>query len=62
MKNVCCDLEHSLYIVHRHPKDGIGYLVHVQKVLHSSDKTFVDYGDAKCKLEMQLAGRANMNG
>ena len=62
MKNLCCDLEHSLYMVHRNPKDGIGSLVHVKKVLHSSDKTCADYGDAKCKLEMQLAGRANING
>ena len=59
---VCCDLERGLYMVRKNPKGGIGYPVHVQKVLHSSDKTSVDCGDAKCKLEMQLAGRAKMTG
>ena len=57
---VCCD--RGLYMVYKNPKGGIGYPVHVQKVLHSSDKTSVDCGDAMCKLEMQLAGRAKMTG
>ena len=59
---VCCDLECGLYMVRRNPKGTIGYPVHVQKGLHSSDKTTVDCGEAKCKLEMQLAGRAKLTG
>ena len=59
---VCYDLERGLYMVRKNPKGSIGYPVHVHKVLHSSARASVDCGDAKCKLEMQLAGGAKMTG
>ena len=59
---VCCDQERGLYMVRKNQKGGIGYPVHVQKILHSSKSTSVDCCDPKCKLEMQLAGRAKMTG
>ena len=57
---VCCDQERGLYMVRKNQKGGIGYPVHVQKILHSSKSTSVECGDLKCRLEMQLAGRAKM--
>ena len=47
-------------MVRKNLKGGIGYPVHVQTILHSSKSTSVECGDLKCKLEMQLAGRAKM--
>ena len=44
----------------KNQKGGIGYPVHVQKVLHSSTLTSVDCSDVKCKVELQLAGRGKM--
>ena len=59
---VCCDQERGLYIVCKNQKGGIGYPVHVQKVIHCSKSTSVDCGDLKCKVEMQLASRAQLTG
>ena len=59
---VCCDQELGLYMVRRNQQGGIGFPVHVQKILHSSEVTSVDYRDLDCKMEMQVAGRAKMTG
>ena len=59
---VCCDQELGLYMVCRNQQGGIGFPVHVQKILHSSEVTSVDCGDLDCKMEMQVAGRAKMTG
>ena len=59
---LCCDQERELYMVRKNQKGGIGYPVHVQKSIHCSKSISVDCGDLKCKIEMQLACRANMTG
>ena len=57
---VCCDQEQGLYMVWKNQYGGIGFPVHVQKLLHSSEVISVDCGDLDCKMEMQVAGRARM--
>ena len=61
-KAVCCDQERGLYMVRKNQKGGIGYLVHVQKIIHGSKTASIDCGDINCKLEMQVASRAKMKG
>ena len=61
-KAVCCDQERGLYMVRKNEKGGIGYPVHVQKIIHDSTSTSIDCGDLNCKLELQLASRAKMKG
>ena len=43
--SMCCYLEAGLYMVCKNATGGIRYPVHVQKIIHSSEKLSVDYGD-----------------
>ena len=59
---VCCDQKRGLYMVRKTQNGGIGYPVHMQKIIHGSTSTSIDCGDLKCKIEMQVASRAKMPG
>ena len=56
---ICCDKTEGLYMVKKSVHGGIGYPLHVQKLLKSG---LVDCEDDRCREEMAIAARSGMNG
>eukprot|EP00112_Aurelia_sp_Birch-Aquarium-sp1_P013996 Seg2997.2 transcript_id=Seg2997.2/GoldUCD/mRNA.D3Y31 product="HMG domain-containing protein 3" protein_id=Seg2997.2/GoldUCD/D3Y31 len=59
---VCCDAGEGIYMVRKSKRGGIGYPLHVQKVVNSLDDKVVACEEESCRNEMQIASRSKMKG
>ena len=61
-KAVCCDRALGLYMVRNSPRGGVGYPIHVQKILHGGQEKVVDCENEACRQQMATASRSGMTG
>eukprot|EP00112_Aurelia_sp_Birch-Aquarium-sp1_P019165 Seg469.5 transcript_id=Seg469.5/GoldUCD/mRNA.D3Y31 product="hypothetical protein" protein_id=Seg469.5/GoldUCD/D3Y31 len=59
---VCYDAGEGIYMVRKSKREGIGYPLHVQKVVNSLDDKVVACEEESCRNEMQIASRSKMKG
>ena len=59
---ICCDVGEGIYMVRKSKRGGIGYPLHVQKVVNSLDEKVIACEEESCRHEMQIASRSKMKG
>ena len=59
---ICCDRGRGLYMVRRSHHGGVGFPIHVQKIVNSKRGNVIDCEVASCRTQMEIAERSGMRG
>eukprot|EP00112_Aurelia_sp_Birch-Aquarium-sp1_P023018 Seg6701.2 transcript_id=Seg6701.2/GoldUCD/mRNA.D3Y31 product="hypothetical protein" protein_id=Seg6701.2/GoldUCD/D3Y31 len=59
---ICCDKGRGLYMVRRSHHGGVGFPIHVQKIVNSKRGNVIDCEVASCRTQMEISERSGMRG
>ena len=59
---VCCDRRRGLYMVRNSSHGGVGFPIHVQKIVNANEGNVTDCEVEGCRIEMDIARRSDMTG